>query len=334
VAFRLLLVARGAPVFSPAWLLSRSACLLAAYGALTLVGARSCTGALVYSFPEGVPRWLVGLGCAAYLVVHFACVLLVPPAVLGAGLAAVVARVARRASSGRSARDIANSALLVAALVSLAPVTRAEPGTADRNPGNDTVVAPPDALPDCAERLTRAGIDFGPASLPVRAQGGYFCGAPDVVVYRGSRAGIRWSPAPIVTCGLALALARFDTAAQEEARRVLGRRITRIEQGGTYNCRKMARFDMVSEHSYANAIDVYAFRFDDGRRAVVLRDFGPLTAEPTAAPALFLRSVAHRAYDEGVFSVVLTRFFDELHRNHFHLDMARYRIDGTRPSVP
>jgi hypothetical protein len=28
---------------------------------------------------------------------------------------------------------------------------------------------------------------------------------------------------------------------------------------------------------------------------------------------------------------VLTPFFDDLHRNHFHLDLARYRNDGTRP---
>jgi hypothetical protein len=44
----------------------------------------------------------------------------------------------------------------------------------------------------------------------------------------------------------------------------------------------------------------------------------------------FLRSVATRLYDEGVFSVVITPFFDALHRDHFHLDQARYRNDGSR----
>jgi hypothetical protein len=77
---------------------------------------------------------------------------------------------------------------------------------------------------------------------------------------------------------------------------------------------------------------VYAFRLENGRRIVVRTDFAPLSVEPTAAAGLFLRAVARRAYDDGVFSVVLTRFFDELHRDHFHLDMARYRIDGTRPN--
>jgi hypothetical protein len=206
----------------------------------------------------------------------------------------------------------------------------AEPGKADTDLGNDAIVAPPDSVADCADRLTRAGIDFAPATLPVKERGGFACGAPDVVVYRGSNAKIRWSPAPIVTCSMALGLARFDAMVQEEATRLYGKRVTRIEQGGTYSCRKMARFKMVSEHSYANAIDLYAFRLSDGRRVAVQRDFGALTVEPTAVPGLFLRTVARRAYDDGHFSVVLTRFFDELHRDHFHLDMARYRIDGTR----
>jgi hypothetical protein len=29
---------------------------------------------------------------------------------------------------------------------------------------------------------------------------------------------------------------------------------------------------------------------------------------------------------------VITPFFDALHRDHFHLDQARYRIDGSRPA--
>jgi hypothetical protein len=41
--------------------------------------------------------------------------------------------------------------------------------------------------------------------------------------------------------------------------------------------------------------------------------------------------VSQRAYDEEVFSHVLTPFFNAAHRNHFHLDLARYRGDGTRP---
>ena len=107
-------------------------------------------------------------------------------------------------------------------------------------------------------------------------------------------------------------------------------RVVSIEQGGTYNCREMARFDLMSEHSYANAIDIRSFQLADGRTVSVERHFGRPSAEPKAREGVFLRALARRLYDENVFSVVLTEYFDRLHRDHFHLDLARYRIDGTR----
>ena len=45
----------------------------------------------------------------------------------------------------------------------------------------------------------------------------------------------------------------------------------------------------------------------------------------------FLRTLANRLYDEEVFSVVVTPYFDNLHYNHIHVDLARYRVDGSRP---
>jgi hypothetical protein len=194
------------------------------------------------------------------------------------------------------------------------------------------VVAPPAPVADCEERLTAAGIRFARAELPLRNGGGTItCGAEQVVEYRGSESGIKYNASPVVTCTLALALARFERVLQDEAALRLKSRVRRLEQAGTYNCRKMARFrSMVSEHSYANAIDFRGVTLDDGRTIGVLHDFGRLDVEPTSPQSLFLRSVAHRAFDEQVFSVVLTPYFDALHRDHFHLDMARYRVDGTR----
>jgi hypothetical protein len=34
-----------------------------------------------------------------------------------------------------------------------------------------------------------------------------------------------------------------------------------------------------------------------------------------------------------VFSNVLTPFWDAHHANHFHLDLARYRVNGARPQA-
>jgi hypothetical protein len=212
-----------------------------------------------------------------------------------------------------------------------APVPPPDPGRADLDPTNDATVAPPALIADCEARLEAAGIRYRTASLPTRkAKEGHECGAPQVVVYRGPENGVRWSSAPIVTCGMALALARFEHVLQEESSNHFGQRVVRIEHLGTYACREMARYDWVSEHSYANAIDVSVFVLENGRKISVERHFGRPTSDPKTIESRFLRGLASRLYDEEVFSVVVTEFFDKLHRNHFHFDMARYRVDGTR----
>jgi hypothetical protein len=148
------------------------------------------------------------------------------------------------------------------------------------------------------------------------------------------KGGVRFRPPPVVSCGMALALGRFETVLAEESARELGSRVLMIEQGGTYNCRKMARFDLVSEHSYANAIDIASFTLKNGRKISVLKSFGRGSPEPRRAEAEFLDRLSHRLFDEDVFSGVITPAFDALHRNHFHLDLARYRVNGTAEGRP
>ena len=208
---------------------------------------------------------------------------------------------------------------------------------ADLDPDNDYVVAPPAPIAQCEERLARAGISFRPAVLPMKServrgrQDVLSCGAEQVVTYLSGPAKIRYSAPPLVTCRLALALARLEQLAQEEAVRHLQRRIVRLSQGGTYNCRKMVRFDFISEHSYANAIDIREFWLEGGQRLSVRQHFGALNDAPQTPEARFLRSLAQRAFNERLFSVVLTPYWDKLHIDHFHFDLARYHVDGTRP---
>jgi hypothetical protein len=212
---------------------------------------------------------------------------------------------------------------------------------ADLDPANDLVVAPPSPIDGCAQRLDRAQIEFAAAELPLKKEktagrGGrtemVACGAEQVVVYLGGPAKVRYNAAPTLTCRMALALARFEELAQEQALVHLGQRIARFKHLGTYSCRKMVRFDFVSEHSYANAIDIEEILLENGVRLSVKKNFGALDAPPATRAARFLRSLARRAFDEGLFSTVLTPFWDNLHHDHFHLDLARYRVDGTRPN--
>ena len=205
---------------------------------------------------------------------------------------------------------------------------------ADLDPTNDFVVAPPEPITDCEGKLRAAGVTFAVAELPVKAGNGKrpTCGVEQAVVYRRGPAKLRYNSAPLVSCGMALGLARFEQTLNQEAERYFGQGVARVEQGGTYNCRKMARFNLVSEHSYANAIDIRSVTLKNGRKLTVLGGFGRIDAEPKGAEARFWRGLANRLYDEGSFSVVITPFFDALHKDHIHLDQARYRVDGSRPS--
>lgn len=206
---------------------------------------------------------------------------------------------------------------------------------ADLDTSNDGIVAPPEDRADCENELTALGVKFRRASIPVHEEGKkrkILCGASQMVTYLGSASKIRYNGAPTFTCRMALAVARAEVIAQEEALRIFGKPLVRVDHIGTYNCREMAAYPgWVSEHSYANAIDFEKFVLSSGKEITVLRHFQKGDGEPTTKEAQFLRTFSRRLYDENVFSNVLTPYFDALHANHFHVDLGRYRTDGTRP---
>ena len=191
---------------------------------------------------------------------------------------------------------------------------------------------PPAPLPGCEAELTRAGVEFKSSLLKMHWNGSkeFLCGARQVVVYRRSPIRVRWSSSPRVTCGVARALVRFEAIVQEEAERLFGRKVASIEQMGTYNCRQIAAYaGWVSQHSFANAIDVKRFKLKGGREISVQKHYGRGPDVPSHKEGQFLRAVARRIVAEKVFNVVLTPHFDRAHHNHFHLDLAPYVVDGT-----
>jgi hypothetical protein len=202
---------------------------------------------------------------------------------------------------------------------------------ANIDPADDWTVGPPDVRATCEVDLDAAGVKFKTGSLPVHtSKKNITCGAPQVVTYKGSPAKIGYSPSVMTTCTMALALARFETIVQDEAMRTFNKRVVKINHIGTYACREMAAYKgWVSEHSYANAIDLVSFVLEDGRTIEVLKHFAPAVDPPKTKEATFLRAIARRAFNEEVFSTVLTPYFDKLHANHFHVDLARFRTDGT-----
>jgi hypothetical protein len=185
---------------------------------------------------------------------------------------------------------------------------------------------PPEVIEQCHAELEAAGVSFEASriSLHPSKSGQFMCGAPQVVRFKRGPGKIRYSSSPKVSCGVALAMVDFERIVQEEAMAHFGKRVYRIKHLGTYNCREMAAYDgWVSEHSYANAIDIASFELTNSKKISVLDDW-----DDPGPKGKFLKRLTRRLYDEAVFSVVLSPDFDSLHRNHLHLDMAHYRSDG------
>ena len=189
--------------------------------------------------------------------------------------------------------------------------------------------APPPPA-QCQETLRAAGVKFTPWPLhPSTMPNGVVCEAPDGIAVRRGPA-VRYQPRARVNCDFAQRLVRFEKIVDQEARAILHSPVRAIVQLGTYNCRRMAAYpDLVSEHSFANAIDVASFVLTNGQHVEVERDW-VRADQPAPRPASqFLRRLARRLYDEHVFSVVLTPSYDKHHKNHLHLDGAAYSVDGT-----
>jgi hypothetical protein len=206
-------------------------------------------------------------------------------------------------------------------------------GHADTDPANDYTVGPPAPLRDCEERLEAAGVRFKAARIGVGKlrDGVYTCGAEQVVRYQQGPGGIKYHKSPLLTCGMALAMADLERIVQEQAERILGTRVKQIDHLGTYNCREMANYDWISEHSFANGIDLRRFHLQNGETITVLEHFRPQERDADAPETVFLRTLATRLFEEDAFSNVITPYFDALHRNHIHVDLARYRTDGSSP---
>ena len=178
------------------------------------------------------------------------------------------------------------------------------------------MLAPPPAPVDarqCLADLRSSGLDYTPIGA-FREAGG--CGLSGGVRLAGGPVAL--SGDFIASCPLARAFADFERQVlQPEARRHFGQGIARIDHVGSYNCRPMRRttFGTLSQHAFANALDVSAFVLEDGRRIAIAEAWGR-----DGPDGQFLSAVADRACT--VFRVVLTPDYDRWHAGHIHFDMG------------
>ncbi|RJX81412.1 extensin family protein [Pseudomonas sp. LS-2] len=124
------------------------------------------------------------------------------------------------------------------------------------------------------------------------------------------------------SCPLAVAYALFDIhALQPAAQEVFGQKVTQIDHLGSFACRNVYNRSegRLSQHASANALDIAGFRLADGRRISVLKDW-----KDDGDDGRFLKLVRDGACRQ--FNTVLGPDYNAAHRNHFHVDMGRWRV--------
>ena len=124
------------------------------------------------------------------------------------------------------------------------------------------------------------------------------------------------------SCRLAVAYALFDIhQLQPAAQSVFGQKVTQVDHLGSFACRNIYNRSegRLSQHATANALDIAGFRLADGRRISVLKDW-----KDDGDDGRFMRLVRDGACQQ--FNTVLSPDYNAAHRNHFHLDMGRWRV--------
>jgi hypothetical protein len=168
----------------------------------------------------------------------------------------------------------------------------------------------------CLDRLVAVGVK-AEAVPPIRDGA---CGADKPVRLSELPDGVAVSPPATVTCPVAEALARWThEALKAEADRILQSAPTRLVIGTSYECRNQNRqtTGKLSEHAFANAVDVMGFEFAS-RKPI------PVTFHPGgSAEAAFLNAVRTGACAH--FTTVLGPGSDIAHANHLHLDLRGRR---------
>ncbi|WP_420607145.1 extensin family protein [Novosphingopyxis sp.] len=165
----------------------------------------------------------------------------------------------------------------------------------------------------CLADLGKASVAF--EALPNRDFGG---GCRTIDTVKLLDIGTPTTNLGALTCPLARNFAAWaQYAVQPAARQMLGGQVVRIETMGSYACRNVngASSGKLSQHAFANAVDVSAFVLADGRRISVEQGWNGSPQERA-----FLRALHASACRR--FGTVLGPDYNAAHYNHLHFDMS------------
>ncbi len=118
----------------------------------------------------------------------------------------------------------------------------------------------------------------------------------------------------LVSCDMALALNELSALAREMD-------TVEIAHIGTYNCRVISGTQTLSQHSFAQAIDLAGFTLEGGDYLTVLDDWEDNVPEPATFAGQWLKTLADAMWDQSIFNIILTPNYNAAHDNHFHVDL-------------
>ena len=162
------------------------------------------------------------------------------------------------------------------------PATEIKPGdTAPPDAWSDTQVIA--ALRECLRLLAPIAAEVE-VSEPLKQDQ---CGAPAPVLVRRIGSGVNKveiSPPAVVNCPMVVGLHTWvEKTLQPAAQEAFGSRIARLRGVSGYACRNRvgshSHTDRLSEHAFANAIDISGFATTDGRTIDVATSWGPTARE-------------------------------------------------------
>jgi hypothetical protein len=136
------------------------------------------------------------------------------------------------------------------------------------------------AREDCVRLLAPTGAEVE-LSKPVRNGQ---CGTPAPILLKRV-AGLELNPPAVVNCRIAAKVYQWiNDSVQPTAVEMLGTGLKRMITASAYTCRQRvgSSTERLSEHSFANALDVTAFVTEDDRSIDVLTGWGPTARDPQA----------------------------------------------------
>jgi hypothetical protein len=132
-------------------------------------------------------------------------------------------------------------------------------------------------------------------------------------------------PTALLRCPMIPQVERWiRESAAPAARFYFGADLAEVSVAGSYACRPMNHVSgaKLSEHGYANALDVSGFKLTNGHKISIKRGWNG----GDEAEQAFLRTL-HRGACKH-FTTVLGPNHDRAHHDHFHVDLARHGRDG------